>query len=385
MLVMCGHDYYMATIGGLWAETIFYGLYVAIFIQSIILLVTRRRNKYFLLTSIAMFILCTIHLVIDFLKVILAPAVVSNSICTGVACLACGGNTQERLDQVLIQNLLAPIGASIVTVVQFLAQGLLIYRCIVIWKDRQWVALFPSVFLIASTGICFVKIYAEAEIYRIRRSSPLSLPTPPLRWTHLNNLVIVLESARVALVLMTNLTTTTFISLRIWQISRELEAIVGKRAGARYYYSIAIVLESGAIYCIPLIIDVIVSFAKPALSSLPNGISSQFMGIAPTLIIVRVGMGKEIRMPTASMHLSNVSEILTPASRGLGRSDHDFDMDACETQAGISRQWSKASGSKYSEWDVASRPEKALTADIQFGRYRHSQEEIHRHSRAVSV
>ncbi|KAF8179102.1 hypothetical protein K438DRAFT_1517737, partial [Mycena galopus ATCC 62051] len=84
---------------------------------------------------------------------------------------------------------------------------------------------------------------------------------------------------------------------RIWWISRQSRAYLGAAAQRRYVSSIAVLVESGMVYSATILAYLIVisypnlanTLGEPILQIL-----SQVMGIAPTLIIVRVGLGMSV-------------------------------------------------------------------------------------------
>ncbi|KAJ7037329.1 hypothetical protein C8F04DRAFT_1093314 [Mycena alexandri] len=84
---------------------------------------------------------------------------------------------------------------------------------------------------------------------------------------------------------------------RIWYIQRESKAMSCQSFQKRYATAIAIVLESGVLYSLCVIIYVISTSIKTKLASetIFNGVAWSMVqigvNIAPTLILVRVGMG----------------------------------------------------------------------------------------------
>ncbi|KAF8179081.1 hypothetical protein K438DRAFT_1529181, partial [Mycena galopus ATCC 62051] len=84
---------------------------------------------------------------------------------------------------------------------------------------------------------------------------------------------------------------------RIWWISRQSRAYLGAAAQRRYVSSIAVLVESGMVYSATILAYLIV-ISYPSLANTLGEpilqIVSQVMGIAPTLIIVRVGLGVSV-------------------------------------------------------------------------------------------
>ncbi|KAJ7673537.1 hypothetical protein B0H17DRAFT_169323 [Mycena rosella] len=85
---------------------------------------------------------------------------------------------------------------------------------------------------------------------------------------------------------------------RIWYIRHEAYIINGTTFRKRYDTVIAMILESGSIYCVCIILWVIARSLRNQFDSstkifmgLADGLVDQGVNIAPTLILVRVGMG----------------------------------------------------------------------------------------------
>ncbi|KAJ7795830.1 hypothetical protein B0H14DRAFT_3158384 [Mycena olivaceomarginata] len=72
---------------------------------------------------------------------------------------------------------------------------------------------------------------------------------------------------------------------RIWWAARKAREVVGPKMISRYYTVCAMILESGAIYCAGGIVFLILSVHHNM---------SEVVGIAPTIIAVRVGLGKSV-------------------------------------------------------------------------------------------
>ncbi|KAJ7182843.1 hypothetical protein C8R43DRAFT_968240 [Mycena crocata] len=94
----------------------------------------------------------------------------------------------------------------------------------------------------------------------------------------------------------TNVVLMALTAGRIWWIRRDASVLADCASVRRYNMVIAIILESGAIYCLSVIIYVtIVSILNPGnfspLIDIFRGVVPQIMNIAPALIIVRVGLG----------------------------------------------------------------------------------------------
>ncbi|TFY76215.1 hypothetical protein EWM64_g7796 [Hericium alpestre] len=110
--------------------------------------------------------------------------------------------------------------------------------------------------------------------------------------------------------LSTNAITTFLIALKIWLMTREIEAVAGHGAMIRYHPIIMIIIESGAIISASQLAAALTSY--PAGNVVASAMMRQLMVFAPTLIIVRVGLRKGFE---------SVQETLThrDAAYGIGR------------------------------------------------------------------
>ncbi|KAF8203372.1 hypothetical protein K438DRAFT_1757710 [Mycena galopus ATCC 62051] len=187
---------------------------------------------------------------------------------------------------------------------------LFLYRCYVIWGSRKTILVLPGIMILATVvGGCITGLGYYGLI-------KLNIPIDP----------------RVPFVMggITNISMMSLTAGRIWYIRRELRTVTGLRPlRQRYDTAVAIILESGILYCVCVIIYVIsISISKSSLFILQYSIIVQgtiFNGVAwglvqvgvnivPTLILVRVGMGRSTENTGPSM--SNIESQPIFASRG---------------------------------------------------------------------
>ncbi|KAG7093245.1 hypothetical protein E1B28_006931 [Marasmius oreades] len=94
--------------------------------------------------------------------------------------------------------------------------------------------------------------------------------------------------------LSTNIIVTSLIAGRIWWNAHQLcKLLVGTQPSRLYRRAIAIIVESGAIFSASLLILLVLYSLKFNAVYVSDSIA-QITGIAPTLIIVRVGMGYSV-------------------------------------------------------------------------------------------
>ncbi|KAJ7922028.1 hypothetical protein B0H13DRAFT_2317953 [Mycena leptocephala] len=224
-----------------------YGLYILLFIASIRTLAQRNvpRRRLLVGTTIAMFLLGTCGTF-----VVVAMAGVSIRITKAVVE---GSTDLPRLIGVLgVLQLTEVVRVSTNNVVTDL---LFLYRCYLIWGSKKKVLIVPA-FCILATVVLMV----------------ISWLTPPdqVEWYN-------------------------FVDALADRFSRP----------NMYNTAIVLILESGAIYCLCLILWVIsLTTLTPTgefaaiFSGITGGLVAQIVNIAPTLILVRVGMGRQWNQDT---------------------------------------------------------------------------------------
>ncbi|KAJ7834199.1 hypothetical protein B0H14DRAFT_2798661 [Mycena olivaceomarginata] len=108
---------------------------------------------------------------------------------------------------------------------------------------------------------------------------------------------------------------------RIWYIRREVQKLTGQRPlRQRYGTAVAIILESGILYCLCVIIYVISISTKQSsvFGTIFNGVAWGLVqvgvNIVPTLILVRVGLGRstENSPPELSFRSNTTADLSRP-------------------------------------------------------------------------
>jgi len=156
------------------------------------------------------------------------------------------------------------------------ADGLFAYRCYQIWGHNKLVISPPLIFLAVTTALG----------YRTAYSNNLSDPN-----SHTMD-------SRVGFVfaIVTNLMLTGLTAGRIWWTRRQLRIVGEEKFAQRYTNAISVLLESGAAYCLFLILVILaLSFGRTAtsgplatLASFSYGASGQLVNIVPTVFIIRI-------------------------------------------------------------------------------------------------
>ncbi|KAJ6594800.1 hypothetical protein B0H19DRAFT_1247443 [Mycena capillaripes] len=154
--------------------------------------------------------------------------------------------------------------------------SLLIYRCFIIWGRNVRIIILPILMLLVTTvlgsltavsDVLFVPYHVDARI-------------------------------AYAMVLLTNVVLTALTAGRIWWIRRDACIVLESAHIQKYNTAIGMIVESGAIYCLTVIIYLITisipNLDNSPVSTIVRAALPQIMNIAPILIIVQVGLGRSV-------------------------------------------------------------------------------------------
>ncbi|KAJ7686291.1 hypothetical protein B0H17DRAFT_718347 [Mycena rosella] len=155
-----------------------------------------------------------------------------------------------------------------------IADGLLIYRCYVIWAgSHQKVVILPVVLALASAASGYVAAHREFGA----RNSTLITPS----------------DSRIfyGLVVATNLSLTLLTVGRILHTRRDLKSIGKTKFVARYNTAIKMLLESAVLYLVFSCATIFVrSLDEFDAANVFYGLNAPLMNIIPTLLVVRISL-----------------------------------------------------------------------------------------------
>ncbi|KAJ7236805.1 hypothetical protein C8J57DRAFT_1376246 [Mycena rebaudengoi] len=144
-----------------------------------------------------------------------------------------------------------------------------LYRCYIIWGSRKKILIVPALCILATVVLTVVSWLPKAYIHP-RTSFIMTLGT--------NFLLMFLTAGR------------------IWYVGREVQTVLHHSTLQKQYNTaIMMVVESGAIYCLCLVLWAAI------FSGITGGLVTQTANIAPTLILVQVGMGHQWTQDTISI------------------------------------------------------------------------------------
>ncbi|KAF7330662.1 hypothetical protein MSAN_02451500 [Mycena sanguinolenta] len=213
------------------------------------------------------------------------------------------GNTDLPDRLLKIYQSLALVQDIILAINNLVTDLLFLYRCYVIWGSRKIILVLPAMMILATVvGGCVTGL----GYYGIVK---LNIPIDP----------------RVPFILggSTNILMMCLTAGRIWYIRREVRSLSTlKPLQQRYNTVVAIILESGILYCLCVIIYVISisinesTWFGTVFNGVAWGLVQLGVNIVPTLILVRVGMGRSTENSTTMPTLSVESQPIFVSKEG---------------------------------------------------------------------
>ncbi|KAJ7455845.1 hypothetical protein FB451DRAFT_1564851 [Mycena latifolia] len=249
-----------------------YALYVVLFSFSIYTL--RRRTpaaaKFLLVPAWIMFLLATCGTVI---------VVTTTELSMRMNYLLVQGSSDSSARLLRLYHALA-LGQDVILAVNNLVTDLLfLYRCYVIWGSRKRILVVPGALILATVVVGCISVLRYYGV--ITSTSYIDTRVPFIMGGATNILLMCLTAGR------------------IWYIRRKGQLLPGQTIRKRYDTAVAIILESGLIYCLCVIIYIIsvsVNNSGSPFATIFNGVSWGLVqlgvNIVPTLILVRVGLGR---------------------------------------------------------------------------------------------
>ncbi|KAF8993130.1 hypothetical protein BDQ17DRAFT_1413101 [Cyathus striatus] len=254
----------------LFVESALYGLYLSTFIFCLRALLLskststfkplRQINYLMLAVALALFIVGTLNLLLGLMRNLHLFAFPMQT------------DTKDKWIDIV-----KPISVNIQTL---LADGVLTYRCWIVYGKSVLVALFPAFLWAMTVVLVSLNIIATQEYLhtgvRTERAYILGLTT-------------------LAMTITLNIYATSVIALRIWLVNRQTKRIsttsVSQLTPLRTI--MRIVIESGLMYTLASICSLAASIAKSNVVFPISAVMSMTVGIAFNLIIIRIARTKE--------------------------------------------------------------------------------------------
>ncbi|KAF7328276.1 hypothetical protein MVEN_02567500 [Mycena venus] len=254
---------------GTCTQILLFGILLVLLFNTTYLLHTRIRASrgWFVAVTSAMGLLAALHLALHIAITVLSWRFFY---------LGVQGDDIRALGVLSQMDVLDAVGDYLLVANNIVTDSLFIHRCYVIWGRNIKVVVVPTLSLVVTT---------------VMGSMGPSHPDEIGRSDH--------NDFRLAfgIMILTNLTLMALTAGRIWWIRCDVVTVLDPAVTRTYDTAIAMILESGAIYCISIILYLIavarLKDSLPAISVFRAAIP-QIMNIAPILILVRVGSGRSV-------------------------------------------------------------------------------------------
>ncbi|OSX59975.1 hypothetical protein POSPLADRAFT_1148983 [Postia placenta MAD-698-R-SB12] len=164
-----------------------------------------------------------------------------------------------------------------------LADGLMIYRCYVVW-NAAYIAMVPCLLWISSLGLGITSLYLSGS------------PNGNYFAGLASRIVLCYNVTSVSL----NIIATCLICGRLLHHARIIRKQLGDDAPRIYTHAVSIIIESALPYSISSIVFLITYGANSELSSLFLAFFAMFTAISPQMIIMRVVTGRAWSKTTAT-------------------------------------------------------------------------------------
>ncbi|EGO01342.1 hypothetical protein SERLA73DRAFT_87928, partial [Serpula lacrymans var. lacrymans S7.3] len=255
-----------AELTGVFLESLAYGVYLMVFNQCVTVLRKRSSRPSFYLqgTAVSLFVLVTMHLVIDILRNMIAFT--SDEATPNFPLYYYGlYDTWENVFK-----------SGTYVAVTVVSDAFILYRSFIVWGRSYLITTIPFMLFLADIAIGIFWVYT------------LSLVLPG------ENVFADALSVRVktfySITLAMNVICTTLIAYKIWRIQRAV-APFAKGNENDLSRVVAIIVESGSVYSAVLVVMIATyTSGSPAMFIFLNSISP-VIGIVFSSVIVRVGMG----------------------------------------------------------------------------------------------
>ncbi|KAJ7464274.1 hypothetical protein B0H11DRAFT_79247 [Mycena galericulata] len=280
------------------AEIFLYGVYAVMFGFYIHVIRTRGmlNNRFLTVATMSLFTLCTIHCALLLADMIFYGRMVQKV-------LVYVDSSFDALPLISIYTTLNRAANTVYIISNVIADSIFIFRCFAIWNFRWTVIILPTILTVTVAVLGFMNVAEslQSDGYEYEFGVPADSNT---------------SFALLFDISITMSVFTTFILMglsagRIWWLARTSQKIMGRRVTSTYYTVCAMILESGALYCVGAIPFIGVGFASyfglvVTDITTSGAILGQLVGIAPTIIAVRVGLGRSVENADSFITASQV-------------------------------------------------------------------------------
>ncbi|KAF5361540.1 hypothetical protein D9757_012085 [Collybiopsis confluens] len=175
-------------------------------------------------------------------------------------------------------------------IASFLADGILICRCYHLWAARKSIIAAPTVLFVLNFGLFLAGLITEA-VKEEHLSQPFLLRSSMAPGQKIFNLPVTFSVAFGTVTVVTNLLLIALIAGRIFWLTKKMHT-ASEHTSRTFSRLVVIIVESGFLYTFSLLVaDCLIPVVNP-LKLMP--ITAQTMGIAPTLIMVRMDLSASV-------------------------------------------------------------------------------------------
>ncbi|KAJ6594322.1 hypothetical protein B0H19DRAFT_1247007 [Mycena capillaripes] len=258
------------------AEVFLYGAYLVMF--GFYLNVLRSHgvanNRGLTFATILLFVFCTAHCALQIATSTLYNQLESTSV----------GDSESVFNRTFTDYSAVAIATDAVYVTSnVIADSIFILRCYAIWNFQLKIIVFPILLTLAVAGVGYTNAFWPLHTPNSLRSANLVVAEFSFKLFKIS----ILLSIFTTMILMV-------LTGRIWWIGRTARALLGRTIISKYHTACAMILESGAIYCASAIAFTTIGFTLDPIYSTTGAVLGQLVGIAPTIIAVRVGLGRSV-------------------------------------------------------------------------------------------
>ncbi|TDL25367.1 hypothetical protein BD410DRAFT_717805 [Rickenella mellea] len=190
------------------------------------------------------------------------------------------------------------LGNTAYIIANFLADGVLLHRLLVVWEYNYFVVVIPILGYLGSTALSILTLFQSAR------------PGANL-WTHTTTIFAI---PYWSLSLSVNLLVTLMIVLRIILWRNKVKKTLGPEHSRTYTSVAAMLIESAAPYSVVGLIYIICYARTSNFQHLVLPVLAQIMCISPELIILRVSLGRAWSKNTTSILIGGNSQNPTPGT-----------------------------------------------------------------------
>ncbi|KAJ7910917.1 hypothetical protein B0H13DRAFT_591664 [Mycena leptocephala] len=269
-------------------EMFLYGAYTVMFGFYLNVLRTRgiSGNRFIAISTIALFILCTLHCIFLLVGTIFGITDLAAYILT---------DYQSDTHYILLYTIFYRAANMVYVTSNVVADSIFIFRCYAIWNFRRRVVIIPAIFTLAVAVLGYANIVISFRLDLVDE----------VQSTEAYSGSAFLFDISIATSVITTFILMGLSAGRIWWLAHKAQGLMGRTVTSKYYTVCTMILESGALYCaggIPFAVIAFYTFLDSASGTfaiafdiIPTGaILGQLVGIAPTIIAVRVGLGKSV-------------------------------------------------------------------------------------------